>query len=95
MKKPAETEIKQLIRRMRLVCDTVGDCPIKAARDRSQIDCLGCILRDISLMAEELRALRDFKTKVTEYNSTITKLEAVEEPALLESLKKQIKEGGK
>jgi hypothetical protein len=46
-------------------------------------------------MSDELKALREFKTKVTEYGTTITKLECIEEPALLELLKKQMKEGGK
>jgi hypothetical protein len=94
MKAIAEKEVKNLIRKMRLVCDNVGDCPIKAARDRSQMDCIACVFRDISLMADELKALRDFKTKVTEYNSSITKLECIEDAALLEMLKKQI-QGGK
>ena len=95
MKRQAEQEVKNLIRRVRLVCTEVGDCPIKSAREPSQLDCIACIFRDISLMADELKALRDFKAKVTEYGSQITKLEAIEEPALLELLKRQIKEGGK
>jgi len=93
MKAIAEKEVKNLIRKMRLVCDSVGDCPIKAARDRSQMDCIACVFRDIGMMAEELRALRQFKVAVTEYGSQITKLECIEEPTLVEMLKKQIKGG--
>lgn len=94
MKKQAEAEVKNLIRRIRIVCNEVGDCPIKAAREPSQLDCVACILRDLGQMAEELKALREFKAKVTEYGTTLTKLECLEEPALVELLKKQIKNGG-
>jgi hypothetical protein len=94
MKRQAEQEVKNLIRRVRLVCVEVGDCPVRSAREPSQLDCVACIFRDISLMADELKALREFKAKVTEYGSQITKLECIEDAALLDTLRKQIKNGG-
>jgi hypothetical protein len=94
MKKQAEQEVKNLIRRVRIVCADVGDCPVRSAREPSQLDCIACVFRDISMMADELKALREFKAKVTEYGSQITKLECIEEPALLDVLKRQIKNGG-
>jgi len=95
MKKPAEQEIKAWLRKVRLVCNEVGDCPVRSAREPSQLDCIACVFRDIGMMCEELKSLREFKAKVTEYGTTLTKLEVVEEPTLLPLLKQQISNGGK
>lgn len=92
LKKPATKEVKTLIFAMRLLCNKLGDCPIKAARNPSQLDCIACILQDVQTMAQELKSLREFKVQMTQYGTSITKLEAVLEPELVSLLTKEIKE---
>jgi len=75
MRKPAEKEVKNLLRKMRLVCDELGDCPVKKARNPTQLDCFTCILQDVEVMREELGKLREFKKQITLYGTSTTKLE--------------------
>jgi hypothetical protein len=91
MKRSAEAEVKNLIRRVRLVCDQLNDCPIKKARQPSQLDCLVCILTDMESMRAELKSLREFKAQATIYGTSITKLEASLDESLLPVLKDQMK----
>jgi hypothetical protein len=92
LKKPAAKEIKTLIAKMRDICDRLDDCPVKRARKPSQLDCIACILGDVQVMAEELKALREFKVQATQYGTNITKLEVTLEPELMPLLKSEIKE---
>lgn len=92
LKKPAEKEIKVLIAKMRLTCETLADCPIKPAREPSQLDCIACILEDVGIMVKELSSLREFKAQVTQYGTTVTKFEAALNPDVLPLLRSQIKE---
>ena len=90
MKKPAEVEVKNLIRKVRLVCDQLNDCPTKKARQPSQLDCMACILQDVESMQVELKALREFKAQATMYGTTITKLEASMDESLIPIIKRQM-----
>lgn len=91
LKRSAEAEVKNLIRKMRLVCDQVGDCPVKKARQPGQLDCLICILADVESMRAELRSLRDWKAQATMYGTHgLTKLEASLDESLLPILKRQM-----
>jgi len=92
IKKPAAREIKVLIAKMRALCEEIGDCPIKAARDPSQLDCISCILQDVETMAKELASLRLFKEQLTQYGTTVTKLEGTLKPESSGLLKSQIQE---
>lgn len=91
LKKPAEKEIKVLIAKMRTTCEALKDCPIKPAREPSQLDCIACILEDVGVMVEELSSLRKFKEQVTQYGTSVTKLEATLNPEMLALLRSQIK----
>lgn len=90
MKKPAEKEIKNLIRQMRQTCARLDDCPVGKARSPSQMDCISCILQDVEVMRQELQQLRQFKAQVTMYGTSLTKLEATLDPQLLPVLKSQM-----
>lgn len=90
MKRSAEAEVKNLLRRVRLVCDKLNDCPVKKARQPSQLDCFVCILQDVESMRAELKALREFKAQATMYGTSITKLEASMDETLIPILKRQM-----
>jgi hypothetical protein len=82
MKRSAEAEVKNLIRKYRLVCERVHDCPIKPARQPGQLDCVSCIFRDIDVLTG--------KSEKTDYGTTITKLEAIENETVLRILIRQM-----
>lgn len=91
MKKSAEHMVKDLIRKYRLVCEQLNDCPVKKARQPSQLDCWVCILQDVEVMRAELKGLREFKLHVTMYGTRgLTKLEASLDSSLLPVLREQI-----
>lgn len=92
LKRPAAKEVTVLIARMRAICAKLDDCPVKKARDPSQLDCISCILADVETMVAELKVLRGFKVQITQYGTTVTKLEATIEPELVPLLKKEITE---
>lgn len=90
MKRSAEQEVKNLLRKYRLVCDELNDCPVKKARQPGQLDCLVCVLQDVDVMREELKGLREFKVRATLYGTSLTKLEVSLDASLLPVLKEQI-----
>jgi hypothetical protein len=83
MKRSAEKVVKDLIRKYREVCDRLGDCPTKKARQPGQLDCICCIFSDIDVVTG--------KQERTEYNSTITKLEAIDNEAMFLALQRQMR----
>lgn len=93
MKRSAEQEVKNLIRKYRLVCTKLNDCPVKKARQPGQLDCLVCILQDVDMMREELKGLREFKLRATLYGTSLTKLEVSMDESLLPVLEQQMKRG--
>lgn len=91
MKRSAERMMKDIIRRYRLVCRRLNDCPIGRARQPTQTDCLVCILQDVEVMHKELRGLREFKLHATLYGTSLTKLEVSMDESLLPALKEQVR----
>lgn len=87
MKRPAEQVVKDLIRKYRLVCERVHDCPIKPARQPGQLDCLSCFLRDVDVVTG--------KAEKTEYGTTVTKLEAIDNETVLRVLMRQMRQTGR
>ena len=79
-----------MIRKMRLVCESLGDCPVKKARQPSQLDCLVCLIQDMESMRVELKSLREFKAQATMYGTSITKLEASLDESLIPILRRQM-----
>ena len=90
MKKSAEHIVKDLIRKMREVCNKVGDCPIKKARLPTQEDCIVCLFEDHQVLADKAALSRASEDQRTTYGTSITKLEVVLRPELLPELAKQI-----
>jgi len=82
MKKAAEHSVKDLIRNYRVICDRLGDCPIRKARQPAQLDCVSCIFSDIAVLTG--------KSEKTDYGTTITKLEAIENETVLRILIRQM-----
>jgi len=85
LKKSAEHIVKDLIRKYRLVCERVHDCPVRPARQPGQLDCISCIFRDIDVLTG--------KAQTTDYGTTITKLEGVDNETVVLILRRQMRGG--
>lgn len=93
MKRAAEAEIKDFIRSYRLICERLKDCPIKPARQPSQLDCWTCMKTDIDNIKKKARAFDKIQAEVTDYGTTITKLEAMDDEGTITILKRQMGKG--
>ena len=90
MKRMAEQAIKDLIREYRVICNRLNDCPIKPARQPSQLDCITCIKADIEVLKKKARAFDKIQAEATEYGTTTTKLEAVGDTSMTVILRRQM-----
>jgi len=90
MKRTAEQAVKDFIRKYRVICNRLNDCPIKKARQPSQLDCITCILEDIEILKKKARAFDKIQAEATEYGTTTTKLEAVDDESMTAILKRQM-----